>query len=774
MNSNDFLINKLSKIYSGCYIICNDGYIVTTFDKIQNSILISCIVKLDRDFLEMKNIQIEYNKDFYCCIILTEISLEILEKYFLNQDTNGRSFYEIVKLMTINKLFKKKYETFELNNLGNFLNICLENNFWKNNKNKLIKIDEYYDNNNAYYLNDYNFNNINFNSPTEYGEQTNYKSTKRDIYLKLNQKEFDSFFENIVLDINHQDLVQKDTFVIDKFKTYFIESLLNTKDLSTYILKSEHINKLNINRFNGNMVHAFSLSWMLLLLEEINNGPTEYYRFDIRQACKLPLFSDYSNEINENPYLQLPLEKLRKNCFYFCNTHKNQGIVNLDIFKQRAKIFIEGIDNDYNIIDKISFDNISICGSIMACCCPKNNIFFKNRQECLRNDEDIISSKDFENFCTEYYKDSDVDVICDLEGPKFLDRVKKFKEELEDITKKNVNIDTVIKNNIYINKKYCTKIYNKFLTKYSDKIKNFYDLKDCIRLISNQEHIHELFDSFCKDLSEYNKMNESDNSTLNIWLSDKKKEFFNNILCEKVSELININYKIFKPKNIRNKEEITEYYINNIDEIKNKLNSYKEICKDIKNHIYLDYLVEHKKNKENIDPNNEDYKIYYSECNIDECSVFLTDKEEPLSYAMNIKKRLSIEGIKTFELFSVKNIEKTCFNFHLPIVYSYYNGTTVFMTASCISACMTFQNLWYKLNPKCNNFIHIFFKYLKRGFNIKTKNNIFKYLSMKLITDEKYKNDMYLHSIHNKSMRKKSNALVMNIFKGGVINTSIN
>ena len=55
-------------------------------------------------------------------------------------------------------------------------------------------------------------------------------------------------------------------------------------------------------------------------------------------------------------------------------------------------------------------------------------------------------------------------------------------------------------------------------------------------------------------------------------------------------------------------------------------------------------------------------------------------------------------------------------NFHLPCVRSYYDGTNVYLTPSCITAHLTYMNLDYKYFAGTRNPIEIINKYRMRGF----------------------------------------------------------
>jgi hypothetical protein len=125
------------------------------------------------------------------------------------------------------------------------------------------------------------------------------------------------------------------------------------------------------------------------------------------------------------------------------------------------------------------------------------------------------------------------------------------------------------------------------------------------------------------------------------------------------------------------------------------------------------------------------------------------------------------------------DLYKTLSTFHLPIVRAYYNGSTVYMTPSCISACMTLYNLDIKYFSSNSYPAEIINKYRQRGFgvfinkteklklmeysfqipfwkdkfNIKNRNNLKDILDVYNIKNDFYKNnkgtDIYDYTIHN-------------------------
>jgi hypothetical protein len=93
-------------------------------------------------------------------------------------------------------------------------------------------------------------------------------------------------------------------------------------------------------------------------------------------------------------------------------------------------------------------------------------------------------------------------------------------------------------------------------------------------------------------------------------------------------------------------------------------------------------------------------------------------------------------------------------SFHLPIVRSYYDGETVKMTPSCISACMTMINIDYKYFAGSKDPIEIIDKYLCRGYgtilNDKEKIRFFEYNNLV----EKWKKMFSIKSNDGLTIRK--------------------
>jgi hypothetical protein len=139
---------------------------------------------------------------------------------------------------------------------------------------------------------------------------------------------------------------------------------------------------------------------------------------------------------------------------------------------------------------------------------------------------------------------------------------------------------------------------------------------------------------------------------------------------------------------------------------------------EIKQHFYNKYIEEKSKKFDNI-VKLEKYNNIYDNADIDKLNIVY----KPNIYYQcneNIKYKISTPYTKVIEYFQVKadDFFKVLSTFHLPIVRAYYNGSTVYMTPSCISACMTLYNLDVKYFTSNICPVEILNKYRHRGFGV--------------------------------------------------------
>ena len=222
--------------------------------------------------------------------------------------------------------------------------------------------------------------------------------------------------------------------------------------------------------------------------------------------------------------------------------------------------------------------------------------------------------------------------------------------------------------------------------------------------------------------------------------NDFVKEYYNNADLDIISNLSdfefvdryhqiidvlknNISTKLGKLDVEINSNFIKTVFISvNDDYIKNNFNISKDEIDfnnmEIKQHFYNKYIEEKSKKFDNI-VKLEKYNNIYDNADIDKLNIVY----KPNIYYQcneNIKYKISTPYTKVIEYFQVKadDFFKVLSTFHLPIVRAYYNGSTVYMTPSCISACMTLYNLDVKYFTSNICPVEILNKYRHRGFGV--------------------------------------------------------
>jgi hypothetical protein len=179
----------------------------------------------------------------------------------------------------------------------------------------------------------------------------------------------------------------------------------------------------------------FGYTWLMMYLEEgiLKSRIKEEDRcvFTLNQARNLP----FDNQ-NKNIYIPLMVEKNYINFFggyqSSNNTHKIE-LSTLDIFRNRLKIFIN--NNNIDVFKGMNWKNIGISGSIIPATCRKI--------DPMERDGNYTC----EQFFDTYYKDSDVDVMCDLpDYVSFIDKVQYI------VTVFKKNILENLNDNIYFPK----------------------------------------------------------------------------------------------------------------------------------------------------------------------------------------------------------------------------------------------------------------------------------------------------------------------------------
>jgi len=508
------------------------------------------------------------------------------------------------------------------------------------------------------------FNRRNYVDPSEIINKKGYK-----LYWKVNSCEYSNININKLFDI-----------LDDKQKFFLFSNLCVSKKYCHLVINNDYIINMMMPTIHNNIQlfnYLFGYAWLRFYFEETINRyrvkTTDMYIFDINTASKLPVFYFDHNHPHKNAYCPLLIgnNSLRPDvnaCGVYSNTNNDleHRICNLDEFKNNMNIFISG-QNNIDLLSNINFKElkIGITGSIMTACSNyKHPLLFR-------------FNNNFNRFLEEYYYDSDVDVMVRSKDIyEFLDITKKFQEKIMLNCCQYLNAEPHhIKYNLmrttylfvsseFIKEQICKN--NSNLT-YEIVVKTL-DLKPIINLfVPYAKKLHEI---------ECKKKLEGLNESETLALMDKYAELFlfdENNLAVKVKDSASKTTMINTNNAALFESEITQ------EEIELMLNS-----------------------------------------NIDDEKINITIKMvDGLGMSDNYKVRVSAPQLRRdFELFPVfkDDFMNTVANFHMPCVRAYYNGTTVYMTPSFISAHMTFMNIDYKYFAGSKDPINIINKYRMRGF----------------------------------------------------------
>jgi hypothetical protein len=214
--------------------------------------------------------------------------------------------------------------------------------------------------------------------------------------------------------------------------------------------------KSNIHTFKKN----FGYSWLMMYIEEgilkSRIKETDRCIFTLEQARNLPI-----DNYNGNTYIPLMVEKTYINFIggYKSNCNNNKiDISTIDEFKYRLKTFIN--NNDIDVFENMDWSNIAISGSVIPATCRKI--------DPMERDGNYTTSE----FFNTYYKDSDIDVMCDL--PDYISFINKInymisvfkKNILKKYPNSNDPIQVEITKNacLQLNKKYIDEFYNGKIT----------------------------------------------------------------------------------------------------------------------------------------------------------------------------------------------------------------------------------------------------------------------------------------------------------------------
>ena len=698
---------KISKIYDE-FISQNDYRNLSEYFiliRVNNNLITnkfhsytSLVIK--RDDIEQFNFNnIELNDE--------EIILPILDvtreniKIYNNIYGNGYNIEDLFSLVFIFKYYECNQD-FAYKNIRRFIMSLNNSDYWSNRKNISLKL-----------IDNFNERTFNFGNKSvsdkflkELIQTPNSKSNKFDNYIEkiINEEDNISVQVKETQDIQHQEselvyneykkrfqskyYINNNFCILKEQVTELIQFVQNDKKLLFIVFNAFLLNKqyshlvLNnkivleimepfFTNFNFLYNYLVSYPWFSYLKEESikQSRVTIHDRmvFDIDTANKLPFFPYDHKMINKNGYCPVTissdilsnnfhgLSAVENYCDYGIDTNKN--------FKNKLNCFITGTCvNIFEGIETTSqnstkWKHFAITGSVMPACVQKKSPLMDLVCPDNKNTWNSFFDQYYTKSSLENGTTSDIDVMCNCNN-------------LNDYIEKTIELFKTIKTNIFRN----------------------FDLKED----DTEENIATLTDNKVTRIHIYRDYVEKYMSHLGTFDDIKK-----NTQQDNIRDFIYEKYIDFKIKQLEDKNE-----------------TVKSVLSKIESNEMIQIFVEDEVNKKNVSSTNK-FSVYVSDFLDDYQEI--SDEENKILYTIceNVKFKIKSPYLKRdIEIFQI-NYEEffSCVaRFHLPCVRAFYNGETVYMLPSFITAMMTFTNIDYKYSSGMKNPIEIINKYRFRGF----------------------------------------------------------
>lgn len=414
--------------------------------------------------------------------------------------------------------------------------------------------------------------------------------------------------------------------------------------------------------------YLIGYSWLTLKNEEYNIynkiSDTDRIIFDIDTASLLPVYPFTFDDINQNPYACLLIDKkildIKNNCLtmeMLRDYKKYYGVCGSKEFEKRLNIFVNG-SNKKGILEYVDWECCVVTGSAMTACGMKRNPLIDICK--TDNNMNIITDNDYANYFFHYYNTSDIDLICNKKSIyDFIDVVNTFVNKTK-INYKNVSVSNIHTGTIILT--------DEFIMDELDSMNKIIDNKYTINL------------AFVK--SNFNN-------------PDIIKYFYNKYYIPWKNEQKEYIIKINKEIN----DELKEY-LKPIPEEEFRLYSF-DYELDKENYIYQDYE-----------------KCFYSKSNFSNLNINSNIITAKLSESIRFK--ISNPNTKTFEIFKskYKDFFSIVYKFHMGFVRAIWNGKMALLLPSYITSMMLQFADDYKYMNSIRDPVELINKNRSRGFGI--------------------------------------------------------
>jgi hypothetical protein len=489
------------------------------------------------------------------------------------------------------------------------------------------------------------------------------KADKRTYYINL---------DNTDLKIDIASLTEIVCSIDDETELYYtFNSLLVSKEYCHMVLNNSKIlDKVKplLQKYAPVYKYIFGYAWLCFIIEEsimkTKSHKDNRYVFDIGTANKLPSFPFVFDDLTQNPYLAVLVNKTLLNAsknvvgLYCIEDYEGYGVCTLEQFKWRFNLFTSG-NATKNILDGIDWKYFAVSGSVIPACLQKKSPLFDTviQQNQLEEDKWLT-------FFNHYYSESDIDMMCNDQSIfGFTDKVnsviEQIKKNIQDYTEGDIVIEPIKSMVVIVTKHF----FEEKLSHYNETFG--YNL-------TNDEMINQLGSNEMKEYLylRYVENKTKSNTTIRRAYGNTNQYIKAFMKLSEQSDM-NIQYISYEAIKMTNKSLDSDmcFYINDF------------------------------RNKDNKVPEEKNFMI--------------------MKIGENIKFKIKSKKMaRCIELFRSKSQDffGVVARFHLPCVRAYYQGDNVYILPSCITAMQTGINIDYKYFAGVRDPIDIINKYEMRGF----------------------------------------------------------
>lgn len=675
---------------------------------IYNEIHKKCRFTIPKENLEKEFDLTEFNKnntDENCEVMfMAELDEQLLNSYleiYENEKDNLNEYVQFLSIVTHNQISPEKFKIKKKFNL--ILSSLSE--YWEDPSNCNYTLTEKF---NKRKFNNINYNNFNNNFNEEIIKNT-ILDKKNNFLINWNLREID-YLNDIIKFNDWKEMCITKYYVSNKsvytnediiciynqipteyMKYMFVINILCSRMHCNLILNNAEFLKISkplFDKYKLLFKYIIGYSWITLKNEEYHayHKITDSDRiiFDIDTANLLPVFPFSYDDINQNPYATILVDKeildIHNNCLtleMMKNYEKYYGVCSSEEFEKRLNIFVNGSDKK-EILEFIDWNCCAISGSVMTACGMKYNPLM----DIYKTDNtNTISSADLANYFFHCYTDSDIDLICNKKSIyDFInvvnDFVYKIRNKYKNVKVENIHTGTMILSDDFI--------------------------------IGELENINKLLG---KELSQMN-LNYVKSNFNNI---DIKKYFYEmyyipwkneqKIHVEKSADLLSndLIHDYLKPI------PVEEFRLYTLDY---ELDEEKYITQDYEKYFY-----------QNSHLRSDSYTDIYNPVDLcDQMQIRMDNKQNLISAKLSESIRFKVSNplCRTFEIFKSKNENffSIVSRFHMGFVRALWNGKTVRCLPSYISSMMLQLAIDYKYFSSIRDPIEIVNKYRSRGFGI--------------------------------------------------------